>query len=270
MTAAPATLNATDRPPARRLAGRGMRALLLSEVRLFLRDPGSVFFALAFPAVVLIGVGFAIPGMDEPVTDPGPWQGEPTIFVMIPAVLAAAMATPALTTLPVSIASYREQGLLKRLSTTPMRPQGVLVVHVIIGVASFVVASLLALGLAALIFDVGGPQQLGTAVLTGVAGAAAMFGVGLLIAAVAPRGNAAQGFGMLVFFPMLFFAGLWTPGPVMPDAVAAVATWTPLGAASQAMTTAWFEQGFPLLQMLVMAGYVVVLYPLAAKLFRWS
>lgn len=52
--------------------------------------------------------------------------------------------------------------------------------------------------------------------------------------------------------------------------VSTIATCIPLGVASQALTTAWFEGGIPALQLLVLAGYVVVLYPLAAKLLRWT
>ena len=50
--------------------------------------------------------------------------------------------------------------------------------------------------------------------------------------------------------------------------VSTIATCIPLGVASQALTTAWFEGGIPALQLLVLAGYVVVLYPLEAKLLR--
>ncbi|MFC7405250.1 ABC transporter permease [Georgenia alba] len=250
--------------------GRGLGKLVGTETRMFLREPGAMFFSLAFPSVLLLGVGFLIPGLRDPITEPGPMQGMQGVVYMLPSVLAAAIAAPALTTLPVSIAGYREQGVLKRLSTTPMRPQGLLVAHVVLGVACFLVAAAVAVALAMLAFDVPAPRQLGTVLLGAVLAAAATFGVGLVIAAVAPRGNAAQGMGMLLYFPMLFLAGLWTPGPVMPDVVESIATWTPLGAASQAFEDGWFTGDFPVVQLLVMAAYVAVLYPIAAKLFRWS
>ncbi|NMR20475.1 ABC transporter permease [Cellulomonas fimi] len=250
---------------------RALRALTRSEVRLFLRDPGAAFFALAFPAVLVLGVGFAFPGVRETLTDvPAPWDGLQLIHVFVPIALATAMATPALSTLPVAIATHRERGVLRRLSTTPLRPQAVLVAQVVVALGAFVVASVLALVAAGLAFDAPAPRQVGTALLVLVLGAGAIFGVGLLIAARAPKGTSASGIGMLVYFPMLFFAGMWTPGPVMPEAVRTVSQYTPLGAASQALTTAWFEGGFPALQLLVLVAYVVVLFPLAARLFRWT
>ena len=87
-----------------------------------------------------------------------------------------------------------------------------------------------------------------------VLGAAAMFGVGLLVAARARKGSAASSLGMLLYFPLLFLAGMWTPGPAMPDVVGEIAAYTPLGAASQAMTEAWFEGSLPTLQLVVMAA----------------
>lgn len=251
------------------LLSRGTGALIGSEIRIFLRYGGSVFFALAFPMVVLIGVGLAIPGMDQTIPT-GPAAGLKTIAVMVPPVLAAAMATPALTTVPSTIADYREQGVLTRLATTPMRPAGVLLAQLIIGVASFLIASALALVAAALMFDVPMPASPVLTVVAMLLGAAAIFGVGLLIAARAPRAATAQGIGMLVYFPMLFFAGLWTPEPIMPEAAAAIGSWTPLGAASQAISAGWFGGETPWLQLVVMAGYAVLGIAVSARLFRWS
>lgn len=250
---------------------RGLGALTLTETRLFLRDFGTWFFALLFPTVLLVGIGLAIPGMREEITElPPPWHGMAAIHIITPVALATALGTVALVTLPVYIADYRHQGVLRRLSTTPMRPQGVLVAHVVINVVAVVVASVLAALTALLLFDSPMPRQLLLTVVAFVLGAAAMFGIGLLIAALAPKGSAASGIGMLIYFPMLFFAGLWTPGPMMSETLATVASYTPLGAASQAMSTAWFEGGVPAHQMVVMLAYVVVCYPVAAKVFRWS
>lgn len=254
-----------------RAGTRGFGALTRTEARLFTRDVGTWFFALLFPSVLLLGIGLAIPGMREVMTDvPPPWLGMEVVHSVTPVALATAMGTVALVTLPVYIADYRHQGVLRRLSTTPMRPQGVLVAHVLINAAAVLVASVLAVVVALLVFDSPLPQQALLAVGVFLLGVAAMFGVGLLIAALAPKGSTASGIGMLVYFPMLFFAGMWTPGPAMPETLATIASYTPLGAASQALTTAWFADGLPLHQLLVMLAYCAVLYPAAIKLFRWS
>lgn len=261
----------TARRPARRAGGHAFRALLAVEVRLLLRDPGATFFALAFPTVLLLGIGLAFPGMRETISDaPPPWSGLQVIHLFTPAVLAAAIATPALTTMPVFVAGYREQGVLRRLSTTPVRPRWVLVAQVVVNVVAVLVASLIALALGAALFDSPAPVSLVLAVVAFVLTAAAMLGVGLLIAALAPRASVATGSGMLLYFPMLFFAGLWTPGPLMPDGVRQVASFTPLGAGSQALMAAWFAGDVPARQLVVLAAYVLVLYPVSARVFRWQ
>lgn len=274
--------NTTDRPrsdttPApRRAAGsatgvRGLRTLTRTEFRLFGRDPGSVFFALAFPTVLMIGMGSVIPGMDEVITDiPAPWDGLQVIHMFAPAIVATAIGTASLTVLPVYLATYREKGILRRLSTTPMRPQGVLFAHVTISLVSQLVASVLAVGAGAAILGVPIPANLALTLLAFALGAAAMLGVGLIIGGLAPRGSTASGIGMLVYFPMLFFAGLWTPGPMMPDLLATISSYTPLGAVSQAMTQAWFTGDFPALQLVVLSVYAVGLFTVATRVFRWA
>ena len=248
---------------------RGVAPLIRSEARLFTRDVGNVFFALAFPAIVLVGVGLLIPGMDEVMTD-GPGAGLATVMVMVPPVLATAMATPALTTMPRIIAGYREQGVLTRLSTTPMRPSGVILAQLLIGVVSFLVATVLALLVGALVFDISMPTRPALVALALVLGAVAIFAIGMIIAARAQKASTAQGIAMLVFFPMLFFAGLWTPEPIMPDLAADIATWTPLGAAAQAISAGWLGGAMPWQQLAVLVGYSVLASVIAVRLFRWT
>lgn len=253
------------RPP------RMTSSMLRSEARLFLRDTPSATFALLIPALVLVGVGLAIPGMRETVTAPGTtWDGLTMIQTFTPSVLTMALATPALSTLPVIIANYREQGVLRRLSTTPARPSSLLIVQVAINLTAFLVAAVLALVIAAMVFGSPAPRQIIVAALTLTLGAVAVFGLGLLVAARARTGTHASGLGMLLYFPLLFLAGMWTPGPLMPHWAQTIATWTPAGAISQALNSAWFATDFPGIQLLVLLGWTALFYPLAARIFRWT
>ncbi len=252
------------------VGGRGFATLLRTESRIWTRDGATVFFSLAFPTTLLLGVGFGIPGMREPMTDvPPQWQGLTPAAAYVPVLLAVSLATPLLTVMPVAFGQYRERGVLRRLSTTPMRPQALVVAHLLINLAAIVAASCLMLVAGEAAFGVEPPHHVGTVVLAYLLGIAAMYSLGVLVAARVPRGSAASGIGSLLYFPMLFFAGVWTPGPVMPDAVAAVAKFTPLGAASQAMTAGWFEDGFPVLRLVVLAAWTAVVLPLGIRLFRW-
>ncbi len=255
----------------RALIPRGLGQLTRTEARLFSRDHGSVFFALVFPTMLMVGMGYAIPGMRTPVEGMGPaWDGTLVIHLFTPALVAVAIATVGLTTLPAYLAGYREQGIFRRLSTTPMRPAGVLYAHLVISVLTLLIAAPLAVTAGVVFFDVPMPGQWPVVLSTFLLGSAAMLGVGLLIGGLAPKANVASGIGMLVYFPMLFFAGLWTPGPMMPETLQTIATYTPLGAVSQAMSEGWFGTTVPWLQLAVLAGYSVVLFAVGARTFRWS
>lgn len=268
MTAATTTLT---RVPATRSGWRGFGTLLRTEARLFLRDGTAVFFALVFPTVLLVGVGLAIPGMREPITGAGaPWDGLTAIATYVPIVLAAAVATPALTTMPVTFATAREKGLLRRLSTTPMRPQGVVVAHLLINLGAIAVSAVLALVVGQVVFGLAAPVSPATVVLAFVLTVLSMLSLGMVVAAVAAKGSTASAIGNLVYFPMLFLSGMWTPGPIMPDVVRDIGQFSPLGAAAQAMSAGWFETEVPTLQLVVMVAWTTVLLPLAVKLFRWS
>ncbi|MFI2102886.1 ABC transporter permease [Isoptericola sp. NPDC019693] len=251
----------------------GFGPLLRIETTVWLRDFGSVFFGILFPSVILLGVGFAIPGMRDPITDAPPdslWYGVSAIATFLPTVLAMSVGTLAVMSLPVTFATFRDKGVLRRLSTTPMRPQSLIVVHLVINVVTTLVGAALALVVAQLAFGIVRPTQLGVVALAFVLGMLSMFSLGMLLSAVVNKPSTANAVGSLVYFPLLFLAGLWTPGPIMPDFIRQIGQFSPMGAAAQAMDTGWFGEGFPLLQVVVMVVWTAVLLPLAARLFRWT
>ncbi|WP_448058767.1 ABC transporter permease [Cellulomonas hominis] len=251
-------------------SARVLTRLTVTEARITGRDPASVFFGLAFPTVLLVVLGLVMPWADEPydATDPA-LAGFTVITGYTPVVLALAIATVTLSMFPAVIAAYRANGVLRRLSTTPLPASRVLVAQILVHVAMLVAGSVVAVVLARVVLGITGPRDPLVVLLAFLLGAGASIAVGCLIAAWAPTTTAATGVSMLVYFVSMFLAGVWTPGPIMPAAVQAVAAWTPVGAASQAMTAGWLGQGFPAQQLLAMLLWTVVLVPLAARLFRW-
>ncbi len=275
MTATTGNLPAATRPERPRSSGwRGFPTLLRSETTVWLRDSAAVFFGLIFPTVLLLGVGLIIPGMRDPISEAPPsstWYGISPIAMYVPTVLASALATAALTVLPPTFAAMREKGVLRRLATTPMRPQGLVTAHYVINLGATLVSAALAVVIAELVFDITAPRQLGVVLLAFVLGLASMFALGTLIAGRAPRATTASAVAMPIYFPLLLLSGMWTPGPTMPEALRVVGQFTPLGAASQALTIGWFGSGtFPLLQVVVMIAWTAVLLPVGLKLFRWT
>ena len=137
----------------------------------------------------------------------------------------------------------------------------------LVALASGVVLALVA-GFAFLSIPV--PEQPLVVIAAFLIGAVQMMGFGALIAAWTPSSGAATGVGMIAYFPMLFFAGIWLPGPVMSDTLQTVSTFVPLGAVAQALTVGWFETGFPTLQFAVMIAWTAASLTLATRFFRWT
>lgn len=245
--------------------------LTLVEGRIFLREPSALFFGLIFPGLLLVVLGLVMPWADQPFSDTDPVLSQVTAITgYTPIVLALAIATVAFSTFPATLTTYREKGVLRRLSTTPLPPSRVLVAQVLVSVAVLIVASVLAVVAGVLVLGITLPTNPVLLVGAFVLGAASSIAVGCLIAARAPTAAAGTGIGMLAFFVSLFFAGVWMPLPLMPQVVQTISAYTPVGAASQAMAAGWYGGPFPSLELLVMAGWTVLCVPLAAKIFRWS
>ena len=119
-------------------------------------------------------------------------------------------------------------------------------------------------------YGVAAPRQVGGFIVTGVLAAAALMATGLLISAVAPNAGAARGIGAVLFYLMMFFAGLWLPIQNMPTVLQHISHATPLGAAVPALQNATQGQWPAWLPLVTMAGYAVAFGLAAARFFRWE
>src|SRR3954447_25591725 len=100
------------------------------ELRLFLREPAAVFFALAFPALLAIVIDAAFGHLHV--------VGRFTVAdVNVPAVLAVALANVGLLTVPIVIAEYKERAILKRYRTSPIALSWLLAVLVTVTLLMF-------------------------------------------------------------------------------------------------------------------------------------
>lgn len=237
------------------------------EAKVFAREPIAMFWGLAFPAILLLVLGFFFPGGREPSPDLG---GLRLVDLYAPVVLALAVATLGLVTLPAILATYRERGVLRRLATTPVGPWRLVTAQLVLHLTIAVAAAGLAIAVGAIAFDIHPPENLDGFAIAYVLASASMLTLGLLIGAVAPTVSAGQGIGMAVYFPMLFFAGVYFPRQAMPDGLRAVSDLTPTGAAVQAIGDTWAGRDPSGSSLLVMAGFAIVAGMLAVWVFRWE
>jgi ABC-2 type transport system permease protein len=240
--------------------------IVLNEARLAWRRPIGLIAGVGIPFFLLLLFG-KLPAFQQ---RPASFGGITVFDAYVPVLIMFSLAMLALLGLPIPLASYRELGVLRRLSTTPVPPSWLLAAQGLVQLCVAAGAMLVILVLSITAFGAPAPNSIGGLALSIALAIAGLFPIGLLVASVAKTANGASVIGRLLFFPLIFFAGLWLPRALMPTALLDISNYTPLGAAVAAIQDSMLT-GFPPAQpLLVLAGYAVVMGYLAARLFRWE
>jgi ABC-2 type transport system permease protein len=180
------------------------------------------------------------------------------------------IAMLALISLPGPLVTYRDQGILRRLSTTPVPRSWVLAAQLVVTFCIAMTSLLILMIVSITAFGLGAPKNPGALVLAIVLSIAALFAIGLSMAAAARSGTAARAIGAGTFYPLLFFAGMWYPRELMPGVLQGISNFTPLGAAVEAIQDSMQGQFPPAEPLLVLAGYALVFAFIARRFFRWE
>ena len=101
---------------------RGFGKLALLEFKLFLREPEAFFFTLIFPLILLFVFGSIFGNQPNEVSF-YLFGGRGSVDASVPAYMALIIGITGLMLIPYLVATYREKGILRRLRTTPIRPQ---------------------------------------------------------------------------------------------------------------------------------------------------
>jgi ABC-2 type transport system permease protein len=239
--------------------------IVLNEFRIARRLPLGLLAGVALPTVLLVIIG-SIRHNRQHLQVLG---GLTTFNVYVPVFLAMVIAALAFYGLPIPLAIYRDQGILRRLSITPVPPAWVLAAQLVLNVSFAVIELILLLVVAMTGFGVAAPKSAGGLVLALSLSIAGVFAIGLWVSAIA-RPRTAGMLAAVCFFPLMFFAGLFFPRAEMPRALLDVSDLTPLGAAVQAIQSAMLN-GFPPIEpLLVLPAYAVIFGALAVRFFRWE
>jgi ABC-2 type transport system permease protein len=260
-----ATLPLT-RPRAPRVPPAAFGNMVLNEARLAWRQPAGMIAGAGIALLLLVIFG-EIPVFNQSSAQLG---GYSRFDVYIPILMCFSIALIAFTYLPGPLVSYRELGILRRLSTTPVPAYWVLAAQIVVQACLMAVTLALIVTVSIVSFGVGAPKNPAAMVLAVALCMAALFAIGLAIAARARTAGAARGLMGAALYPMLFFAGLWDPMPLMPAAFQDISNYTPLGAAVPAIGSSWVGQFPPAQPLLVLAGYALAFGFLAKRFFRWE
>jgi ABC-2 type transport system permease protein len=224
-----------------------------------------LFFTLLFPVMILLlfaGIfgNEAVPGM----------PGVRSVDIQAPGYATMVIGTVALVGLPVTLASYRQQGVLRRLRATPLHPWMVLTAQVLVNLAVTVAGIALLLVVARLVFDLRLPDAPVGVALAFVFAALSFFAVGFVLAGLLASARTAQVVGQVVYFPMLFLSGAILPREMFPETIRRVSDFLPLTYVVDLVQNLWLRGTWDWTALIVLAGMLVVAVALSARTFRWE
>lgn len=262
-------MTTTDLPAARPSLDAWWR-LTLTEGKLVARDTAGLVIPLGMPVLILVMAGVGLTDEDRAASAPA-FNGMSALEgYIVPMALAMVVAIIGLVNMPSFLATYRRYGILRRLSATPANPLMVLVAQVLVSLAQTVLGVGLAVGTALVAFDLELPARpvaaLGALALT----AAAMYALGMIVAAVSPTPNSSVAIGLVAFFAVMALGGGFGNRDALPERLAEVGAYLPFGAGLDVIGAAWVGESAEGDQLLALAAVAVVGTLVGVRLFRWQ
>lgn len=239
---------------------RALRAMTWVELKLFVREPLTVMFVLVLPLVML----YVLNGVFGGQPDPTVWQGLSPIDFYTSAYVALVAATAGVLSLPVHLAGYREQGVLRRFRASAVRPAALIGAHMAVTVVIATAGAVLLTILSVLAYDAALPEDWVGVVAAFLLIAVSFAGLGALLGFLLPNARAAQGLGVLLFFVFMMLGGAGPPKEVLPIALARIADGIPVTHAAALLRGPWLGDGWDGKALLFVASMLVVSLGLTA------
>lgn len=246
---------------------RPLRAVAWAFLKIYLREPAVLFFLYAFPSMLLILFGLIFGNTVSPT------EGETSGYIdlQVPALAVMAMGTAAFQQIPSMTAARRSAGVLRTLRSQHLSPALYVGADLLVNLL-LITFNLALMGLLGLImFDMRFQGDAGPIILALVFCALTLFSIGYMLAGVIPSPRLALAIGNSLFFPMLFLSGIAIPLSSMPERLARVGGWSPMGHAVRIMQGVWTGQPTGQFQtsFLVLGILMVISVAVTLKAFRW-
>jgi ABC-2 type transport system permease protein len=210
----------------------------------------------------------AVPVQAEKVTE----KGSRYIDFLIPGLLGMNLMGSGIWSLAFSVTTARNRKILKRLVATPMHKSHYLLSQ-ILGRLIFLVPEVVVLvGGGWLLFDVAVRGSILLLAAVCLLGSMTFCGIGLLIASRVTTIEGASGLGNLVMLPMWLLSGVFFSSERFPEAVQPLINALPLTALNQALRGVITEaRSLPeiAVQLAILAGWGLLSFGVALKIFRW-
>ncbi len=242
------------------------------DLRAFVRNRQSQFFALAMPVLFLVIFASVFGGSGN--TTPVVGGRISTSVYYVPGIIALAVIAACFGNLMASVITQRERGVLKRRRATPVPAAAVIAGRVLAAVVIAVVmaAVLLGLGWAAYGAHVPGRTALAL-VVTVVTGAASFCCLGYALTSVIRNEDAALPAATAITLPLYFISGVFVAVTVLPHWLADVGEIFPVRHLANALLVAYNPHttglGFSGRDLLIVAAWGAAGLLIALRKFSW-
>lgn len=246
---------------------RGLTQLTWTEFKLNLRDPLMVFWSIAFPTLwlVLMAVIFEepIPGFD--------YHGLNHASFLLPASIGLVVLSASFIGVPLTLTTYRETAVLKRLRVTPVK--------VITLATSFAISQFVFIMMGVLILLVIGMLLFNAQILGAwlaffgvlILGMITFLAIGSAIGSIAPSFRTANVIIWTLFAPMLILSELFFPISMLPSWLQPIAKVLPLTPLITLLRDIVFGvELHDLWRLGVLAGWLVIACIVTVLFFRWE
>jgi ABC-2 type transport system permease protein len=247
---------------------KGLSKMMWMEAKLFLRDPVSSFFTLIFPLMMLLIFGTIYSNVPA---DSGS-GGKEAIASLIPAFISMVIGITGMMANTMTMATYRENGILRRLRTTPVSPLVIMTTQITVGFVMTALGTLLLVVAGKLIYQVHTDGNAFSILGGFTLGCLSFFGIGFILAGLLPTARTAQIIAMVLVYPMLIFSGAAWPRELMPTAIEKISAFVPLTYVVNLLSGMWSGDSWSMhvtdiavLVVMLLGGVLV-----STKLFRWE
>ena len=246
----------------------GLWTLTWIEIKVFLREPLGAFGMIVVPVLVFVLLGRILGGR---VALPS-LAASSFLRVGVPVLASILITLSAVLSLVTIMSIYRQDGILKRLRATPLRPQTILTAHVLVKLLLTAV-TLLLMVLAGKRYDpIGIHVPVFGFTIALLISTWSVLSIGFLIASIVPTARFSQPIGAIMLYPMVALSGLFVALESLPPKLQIVARMLPLTYAVSLLEgilkgDAWSAHVGDIVALTVVFA---VCTALSAKVFRWE
>ena len=191
----------------------------------------------------------------------------------MPGVISMAIMQMGIFSVVFSLIQFRQQGVLRRLYATPIRPHNFLIGQVFTRLLVSIVQVAVLLGVSVLIFGVKVEGNLGYLFVLAVLGGALFIAIGFVVSGFAKNEEVGAPLANIIALPMMFLSGVFFPTDTLPGVLEDIAQYLPLTFLADGMREVAI-QGASLTEipweLLGLVVWLAIAFIAATRVFRWE